>query len=74
MNPHELAITSMHQVVEAAGIGHPGQSLRLQAQSRSQACRMRHEFPAHPASRGFILRQSLTINKKAIPKNGWHFY
>jgi hypothetical protein len=40
----------VRKVVERKGIS---RSSRLQARIRSQACRMRHEFPAHPASRRF---------------------
>ena len=38
--------TTQRVVCVMSGIS---RSLRLQAQIRSQACRMRHEFPAHPA-------------------------
>ncbi len=37
-------------LVEAGGIRHAGQTVRLQAHCRSRARRMRLEFPAHPPS------------------------
>jgi len=73
-----LAITSkkyrpcgrhLFEVVEAAGIS---RSSRLQARIRSQARRMRREFPARPASRCFNSRKRRS-KLKSHPKNGWHF-
>ena len=69
-----LAITSkkyrlcrrhFFKVVEAAGIS---RSSRLQARIRSQARRMRREFPARPASPGFGSRKRRS-KLKSHPKN-----